>query len=809
MEEKNQSILARDALNLLSSIRASLVNVHLYPQGSNIVAESIAKALDELKQTMEKWGAITLGESEGKLLVNDYRLEEREQNRTAVVSFLKDLSLWDVRSLTFNPGLSEEEFRDFVIAFSKRLNEGPSSRSLAELLEEAGVSNIKVDEKVYVPLSKGEDIEALRRGGGGPAQEKGPMDFLKEEIFVRYLLGKVQLAEVGEEGARFLRNPKNLDLAFQEVLRSLEPEEGVMLALEKAQFIRETIDRMHEIIEGIQEEEAREALVDEMARIISALEPQMLVEMLTEEKPEVVKDQEFRREVLRSLENEKVVLLTEQVVNKYKRLIAEKNSMPKEQYQELLSILNQSINELYSEAPVELHPEITLKLRESGVLEYLIRNHPRAGMELDIYAIISDLRSTGDLRVLEERSDLEVAFTLSKLFVLGEDQLAGRIMQVVVKNLSSERWGNRMKSLTVLNELYGSLRETGRQDIINQGAGKLLSYLESEEDEQALRSCACLLGNIANDLFLKGRKREFMDLARRLLSFMDSGDRRYQVLKETFLALHKRDVGRPLVEALFGEDQEDRRLAARILAMMDRETTLLNLVLALKEDQPRPITQELAELTRDLGKEAIAALSEELEKDNLEEIYRRVLDLLDAVGGADAELAVKRAATNPIPTLRAHALRVLSRIGFGDSSLIPLYLEALKDQELEVRRAAIRGLGTIKDKRSEDTLVGILHGKGPRGRDDPRVEEAVCLALTHLKSERAVPLFLELIRRKGMGVRRRPIHPIVKASACYGLAQLGGAEVAPHIRVLLEDEDPIVRNEAIKAMKTLRQRGLL
>ncbi len=809
MEENEQQIMARDALNLLSSIRAALVNVHLYPQGSNIVKESIGKALADLEQAMEKWGTITLGESEGKLLVNDYRLEERDQNRTAVVSFLKDLSLWDVRSLTFNPGLSEEEFREFVISFGRKMGEGPSSRSLVELLEEAGVSNIQVDEKVYVPLSKGEDIEALRRGAGGIGQEKGPMDLLKDEIFVRYLLGKVQLAEVGDEGARFLRDPRNLDLAFQEVLRSLEPGEGMMVTLEKAHFIRETIDRMHEVINGIQEDDAREALIDEMARIISALEPQMLAEMLTEEKPEAVKNQEFRREVLRSLEDEKVILLTEQVVSKYKRLISERNKMSKEEYQELLTILNQSVDELYSEAPVELHPEITLRLRESGVLEYLIRNHPRAGMELDVYAIISDLRSSGDLRVLEERSDLEIAFTISKLFTMGEDLLAGRIMQVLVRNLSSERWGNRMKSLTVLNELYGCLRETGQQDIINQGAGKLLSYLESEEDEQALRSCACLLGNIANDLFTKGKKREFTDLAGKLLSLMDTGGRRYQVLKDTFLGLHKRDVGKPLIEALFGEDQDERQLAARVLALMDHEAVLLNLVLALKEDKPRPISPELAELVRLLGIEGVKALSEELERDNLEEVYRRILDLLDAVGGVEAELAVKRAATNPIPTLRAHALRILSRIGRGDSSLIPLYLEALKDQELEVRRAAARGLGTIKDKRAEDTLVDILQGRGPRGREDPRVEEAACLALAHLESEKAVPLFLELIRRRGLGVRRRATHPVVKAAACYGLAQLGGGEVVSHIRTLLEDEDPIVRNEAVKAMRTLRQRGLL
>ncbi len=57
-------------------------------------------------------------------------------------------------------------------------------------------------------------------------------------------------------------------------------------------------------------------------------------------------------------------------------------------------------------------------------------------------------------------------------------------------------------------------------------------------------------------------------------------------------------------------------------------------------------------------------------------------------------------------------------------------------------------------------------------------------------------------------MKRRPVHPVVKASCCYGLSQLGGLESVAVVKALVDDEDPVVRKEAAKAMHVFRQRGL-
>ena len=150
----------------------------------------------------------------------------------------------------------------------------------------------------------------------------------------------------------------------------------------------------------------------------------------------------------------------------------------------------------------------------------------------------------------------------------------------------------------------------------------------------------------------------------------------------------------------------------------------------------------------------------------------------------------------------------MARISPGDPTLLPHFLQCLEDAEPEVRREAVRGLGTVDDPRSVEALLSILQGRSPAGGDEhPRVEEAACLALARLGPEKALAPLAELLRKRTFSLRRRSVHPRVKAAACYALGQIGGAEVTALLRAHLDDPDPIVRNEARKALAEMRRRG--
>ena len=154
-------------------------------------------------------------------------------------------------------------------------------------------------------------------------------------------------------------------------------------------------------------------------------------------------------------------------------------------------------------------------------------------------------------------------------------------------------------------------------------------------------------------------------------------------------------------------------------------------------------------------------------------------------------------------------MRTLARMSPGDPTLLPHFLRALRDREADVRREGVRGLGTIDDPRSVEALLGIVQGKAPVGEEHPRVEEAACLALARLGPQNAVAPLMDLLRKKVFSLRRHAAHPRVKAAACYALGQIGGPEAAELVRGYLDDPDPILRNEARKAVALFRQRGFL
>ena len=797
--------LAAQSTSILSSLHAAMVNFHLYPPTSDIVKDSVQRALEDLERAIAAWGSITFCELEGKLLINEYCLDEREQSRPNTMAFLKDLAMWEIRSITFEPGLQDEELRAFLEVFSRKRADRGLGLSLGGLLEESGIEHVKVDEKIYVSLGKDQDISDLSGGVGGAA-----MDLLKDEVFVRYLVGRVPEVEVSpEEMSELMSDPQRINTAFNAVMLGFESSGGTV-GPEKARLIRDTVDRMYNLVERLADEELKETLSEEMINILAALEPETLVEVLTESTPQAVKDPEMRRDIVSSVEGENVLKLADQVIEKYGRLIAERESMSPQDYQDISAVLNAIISDLYTEGDPAFHPEITRRLRESGLLAELARSHPQAGKEMEIYTIITDMRASGSLRILEGLSDGDVISVAGKLLDIGDKDAAQKIVAATSRNLESERPDFRARACRFLKEMHLDFKGRGHRTEVLDMVDTLLAKLEGEADPDARAGLIELLGCVASDLFTEGRAKEFSRVCGALLSLAEGdGDAAEREAAGAALSsLNPWDVGRPLADSLYGEDEELAGLAARILPHIEESLTSKEIAERMKSEEEIKITPQLAEVCNALGAPVLSALSEILEGNVREEVYLRILRLLEYMGGNSALALVKSVEVNPIPAVRAQAVRSMAKMSPGDPSLLPHFLQALSDAEPDVRREGVRGLGAIDDPRSVDALLAIIRGKSMSGGEEhPRVEEAACMALSRLGPEKALAPLSDILRKKVFALRRRSMHPRVKAAACYALGQIGGPEVVDLIRGYLDDPDPILRNEARKAIGALRKKG--
>jgi HEAT repeat protein len=793
--------LAEFSMKILASLHAAMVNFHLYPPTSDIVEVSVKRAMEDLGAALQRWGSLTFSEVEGRLLINDFCPDERDQKRPNTVSFLKDLALWEVRSITFEAGLREEDLRGFLEVFSRKRADRSLQESLSSLLEEAGVNGVAVDEKIYVSMSKEQEASV-------PGPEGDAMAMLKEEVFIRYLLGTAPPAEVSSaEVSEMMSDPQRIHQAFQAALAGFESMKGPLLGVDKARAIKETVDRMYSIVMHIGDEKIRETLSEEIVNILAALEPDVLVEVLSEEAPEAVDEEDKRREIIASVEGENIIKLTEQVIEKYKELVAHKEEMDPADYEDIAAVLNEIIADIYLESDPSFHPEINRRIRESGLLAELVHANPRAGEEIKAYSTASEIRASRSLRSLESLTESEVIEVAGKLMELGDREMTTRIIEVVSRNLHSARADFRMQACRFLGRLYQALGEEGFRSVILDHWRDLVQALREEEEYDVKLLLVELLGYQAKELFLEDRLDDFAVVAGVLLQKAEEESGSLQEKAAAALAsLGTWEVGKPLSAYLFQEG-ETGELAARVLAYMDRQPVINAVIERLRGEGEVKITPALGIFAREAEEEVLAALKELLEADVREEVYLRSLRLLEAVGTEAALSLLKEAEGNPIPSVRAQAYRSMARVAPGDPTLLPHYLQALKDEAPEVRREGARGLGTIDDPKAVEALISIVEGKSPRGEEDPKVEEAACLALAKLGPEKAVPVISDILKKKMFSLRRRHVTSRVKAAACYALGCIGGPEAVDLLRGYLDDPDPILRNEARKALAALRQRG--
>ncbi|MBN2025461.1 MAG: HEAT repeat domain-containing protein [Actinobacteria bacterium] len=796
--------LAEQSMTVLSTLHAAMVNFHLYPPTSDIVEGSVQRALEELEKTLTSWGTITFCELEGKLLINDFCLDERDQVRPNTISFLKDLALWEVRSITFDRGLTEEELRYFMEVFSRKRADRTLEGNLGSFLEEEAVEHIKVDEKIYVSLSKDQDISSIGKDAGGDV-----MGLLRDEVFVRYLVGNAPAVEVSqEEVSDLMSDPERINAAFTSVMMGFESKGGEV-GSNKAQLIRDTVNRMYDVVERLDDEELKKTLGEQIVDILAALEPETLVDVLSEEMPQAVKDPHVRKGIISSVEGENVLALTGQIIEKYKALIDAQDDMSPEDYGDASSLLNEIIANLYTEGDPSFHAEITRRLRDSGLMGELARSHPEAGRDMQIYTIVTDIRSSGSLRSLEGLSDEEVIGVAGKLLDLGEKEITRKIISVTSRNLGSERSDFRVRACYFLKQMHYDFKERGHRTEIPEKADEFMDLLGREQEPDVKVGLLELLGCVAGDLFLAGRMEDFARVCDILIDVAenDGGERIRRAAASALSSLNPWDVGRPLADSLYSGNEELGTLASRVLPYIEESMTAKEIVDRLKGEDEIKITPQLAEVCSVMEKAVLSDLSEILESNVREEVYLRALRLLELMGGNAALSMVKSVETNPIPAVRAQAARSMARMSPGDPSLLTHFLQAMEDSEPEVRREAVRGLGTIDDPRSVDALLAIVQGKSMGGDEHPRVEEAACLALARLGPEKAISTLSDILRKKVFALRRRAVHPRTKAAACYALGQIGGPEVVELIRGYLDDTDPVVRNEARKAIGELRKRG--
>ena len=142
--------------------------------------------------------------------------------------------------------------------------------------------------------------------------------------------------------------------------------------------------------------------------------------------------------------------------------------------------------------------------------------------------------------------------------------------------------------------------------------------------------------------------------------------------------------------------------------------------------------------------------------------------------------------------VRRAAVRSLAN--FEDRSAAPALREALRDSDAEVRASAVEALGDMHDAASADAIAALI--KDPH-RD---VRSHAIEALTDLELTESPAALLDALRDPDADVRHEAAHAV---------GHFQDARAVPMLRALLEDPNGEVREAAVEALGEIRNEAAI
>lgn len=340
----------QDSLEIVRALHTASVVVRQYPPTNELVIKSIENACETLKGYLKKNPVLTIGEVAGNLLVDELCFADKDQKKPFVKTMADFLSQRKIQNVTFLPDINFDELRNFLELIGERPEKIASIESLNILLEEKGIKNIKLNEKIYRITSKEE-------------QEK---EKFKEEILTRFLGGTVPSGLEKDLLSRTLveGDPQKIVDSLMGI-SSAAMEEPDVFDL-RVQTIIQFVQKMIELIKTTSNRLIQEKLRKSLMGVLSQLETGVLVRLFTSDVFSWNDIPGLRETVLNSFAEDKYLKLVKEVAQHYQTVAS---SVPLEEKKTKMQPFNQLFEHLLlTPRGKSLAGKIYQQLTEAGII---------------------------------------------------------------------------------------------------------------------------------------------------------------------------------------------------------------------------------------------------------------------------------------------------------------------------------------------------------------------------------------------------------------------------------------------------------
>ena len=759
-----------------------------------MVTETFDKANEALGRIFESAEAISVATIENSLLINDNRLDEVDQQKAPVRSFIAWMGERGLSNMEFRKGVDSEELQGFFAVLAS-ISDMQDRGKLTEELAERGIDNISVNQRVYVAVSTSDSGEIIGTLQGPSA----PLDALKDELLMRYLMGKIDLGSVEDrELLEVLSDPGKVGGLLSTFLSEEGSEGGVLMKSQKAE---EALNSLAELVGQIEDEGLRDTIGGQIGSIIAEMSPREMTSVLTGHAPETLNIKHVRENVLTMLSDNQLLDMIDSLIDEYLEMKEEAGDLQPHWTKERLNDLNELLTEVRGDRGGAISEAIDKKLDAAGITE---ERDPHTGTRvLSAYQMLGGMIAEEDVQ-LEDGVDHTVPKQIRQLYAMEESDLAAGMLLKLAENFKSESPAVRRFASRLANETLDGLDEEHGAQAVDVLYNELVEAFRREDDYQSFCSMVDATAKMAQVYMKTGRSEQAGAMLELLMSASTDEDGKGDELKKCASDAVSALMGPEGMidpEALLLEPDPDKRLRTiRTLASMGPEA-LAPLVDMVKDRGRIEFRDRALEALQSAGEPGIAAIVGELAKDNPWYIYRNMLNVVAELRLVQGLPQVSELAVNPDERIRREAIRTLARIGSRDS--LGVVMNAANDQSIAVRRTAVRVMGLFGDASAAPFLMDLINGQGMRGKEeDHSVTEAACLALGDLRDPAYLQPLSDLLGKGGFLKKGRPDE--IRAAAAIALGTIGDPRAVPVLEKMARDQSVMVRSSAEKALRRLR-----
>mgnify|MGYP001572783002 CR=1 FL=1 len=226
-KEKAIELLPKESLALMPEIiryiYMACVNTILYPPKSEMRLKAVSQMHNYISKVLEKVPALIFSYADGVIIANRKKLgkDVRSYFVEAFISLLRSIN---IESINFSRGLEAVEIEIFV----EKINQAQEqSKEISDLLKEANLKHIKVNEKTYgVSGSKRKDKEGL-----------------EEMMLMDYLMGKMSTGKESGSTVEFAP-PEEIAETLKKIGEEAAKQEGKDKEAKKAEVIARSIQKI-------------------------------------------------------------------------------------------------------------------------------------------------------------------------------------------------------------------------------------------------------------------------------------------------------------------------------------------------------------------------------------------------------------------------------------------------------------------------------------------------------------------------------------------------------------------------------------